>query len=84
MTLLGYLKNLTKGSPKSEESTTLHLFDDKENGIQSRVFLSPRGGSHPYGVTLLDVDSGETFPSVNFFKDEDLAIQYAKKIVNIV
>ena len=58
----------------------LHVFKDEENGVESRVFFN----SKRYGVTVLDVDSGETLPVVSFFVDESVAIDYAKQVAGLI
>jgi hypothetical protein len=40
--------------------------------------------SKRYGVTVLDVDSGETLPVVSFFVDESMAIDYAKQVAGLI
>lgn len=58
----------------------LHVFKDEENGVESRVFFN----SKHYGVTVLDVDSGETLPVVSFFIEEGKAIDYAKQVAGLI
>lgn len=55
-------------------------FLDEESGTESRVFDL---GSKGFSVSLVDLDSGNTFPVHRFFASLDLAIQFAKKIANV-
>lgn len=55
------------------------IYTTLANGIQVDIREHRRG----YALTVTDVDSGQTLPSVKLFTELDVAIAYAKRCVGV-
>ena len=73
-------KPVLEAPPAAKSAEPLHRFTNEEDGVESQVHKLQDGR---YSVVLRDTDAGENLDSMNIFRDEQQAIDHARKIVGV-
>lgn len=66
-----------------ENTKKIYITFDGADNMQARVWENKLSGKNPYGVSLIDLDSGKTVASFYYYARVTDAISKARKLVGL-